>query len=240
MELKINELEINELEINELEDDTFYDNYNYNYDYNTEQIDNSSEQIPENTVPMKHVHFDKLPVKPMHQPIPKENAKIVRIQVPPKKPQISYEDIMAKMGMLVSNGKLHLVDRNNIPPHLQKQVTRQINVASSKKEYNEQPENNLYRQFEQAQKPQYDEKQEQQAPQNNYIYNKYFKDELNQPHQIRKPRTLEEYKMMLLQDHLQRQRIKQIKSTKLIMPTSNISMASNNGNLNKLFNFSKR
>ena len=46
--------------------------------------------------------------------------------------------------------------------------------------------------------------------------------------------------MMLLQDHLQRQRIKQIKSTKLIMPTSNISMASNNGNLNKLFNFSKR
>jgi hypothetical protein len=214
-----------ELKINEFEDGTFCNDDDY-------------EQIPENTVhtkTMKHVHFDKLSTKPMHQAIPKENAKIVRTQVPSKKPQISYEDIMAKMGMLVSNGKLHLVDRNNMPPHLQQQIAKQTNVArqpNSNKEYNEQQE--------QAQKPYYDENLEQHVPQNNYIYNKYFKDELNQPQQIRKPRTLEEYKTMLLQNHLQRQRIKQIKSTKLIMPTSNISMATNSSNLNKLFNFSKR
>ena len=234
-----------ELKINELEDDTFYD------DYDNEPIDYSFEQIPENTVPtkvIKNVHFDQTSVKPMHQPIPKSNAKVVRPQVPPKKPQISYEDIMAKMGMLVSNGKLHLVDRDSIPPHLQQHVSRQMN--NPQKEQNQyqqhqyqqkQYQQNQYQQ--QKQQHQYQEQnqgQQNQVPQNSYIYNKYFKDELNEPEQVRRPRTLQEYKMMLLQDYLQRQRIKQIKSTKLIMPTTNISMASNNGNLNKLFNFSKR
>jgi predicted transcriptional regulator len=53
--------------------------------------------------------------------------------------------------------------------------------------------------------------------------------------------SLNEYKKMVVLDILQKKRIKQIKSTKLIMPTSNINMAAgHSGNLNKLFNFSKR
>ena len=58
---------------------------------------------------------------------------------------------------------------------------------------------------------------------------------------IRRPMTKHDYKRMLLEDILQNERIKQIKSTKLMMPTTNINFASSNsGNLNKLFNFSKR
>jgi hypothetical protein len=220
MELKINELD------DELDNDVFYDDNFESYD--NEPIHSSFEKIPENTIPIKvikNVRFDETSVKPMHQSIPKSNAKISRQQIPPKKPQISYEDILSKMGMLVSNGKLHLVDRNTIPSHLQKQVTRKMG-------------NNQSQQYEDQQIPQ---QVPQQIPQNSYIFNKYFKEELNQPEEVRRPRTLQEYKMMLLQDHLQRQRIKQIKSTKLVMPTSNINMAySNSGNLNKLFSFSKR
>jgi len=73
------------------------------------------------------------------------------------------------------------------------------------------------------------------------IYNKYFKDDIQPQSNVRRPRTLQEYKMMLVNDYIERHRIKQIKSTKLIMPTSNINIASgNSANLNKLFAFSKR
>lgn len=120
-----------------------------------------------------------------------------------KKP-ISYDDILSKMNMFVSNGRLHLLDNKqtsiqNSPPILTK-------------------------------------------TDNSYIYNKYFKDELKeQPQTIRRPKTLQEYKLMVLQDYLQRQKIKQIKSTKLIMPTNNIGMAyGNTHNLDKLFMMSRK
>jgi hypothetical protein len=58
---------------------------------------------------------------------------------------------------------------------------------------------------------------------------------------IRKPLTKAEYQRMLLDDILQRQRIRQIKSKKLLMPTTNINMANaQSGNLNKLFAFSQK
>ena len=85
------------------------------------------------------------------------------------------------------------------------------------------------------------EQPKQQTQENNYIYNKFFKDELQQHDTVRKPRTLQEYKMMVIKDYIQRQKIKQIKSTKLIMPTTNINISGNfTGLQNKLFNFSKR
>ena len=48
--------------------------------------------------------------KPMIQFIPKTDAKMVRPHVPVPKPQLSYEDIISKMGMVVENGKLHLIN----------------------------------------------------------------------------------------------------------------------------------
>jgi hypothetical protein len=116
--------------------------------------------------------------------------------------KISYEDILSKMNMFVSNGKLYLdADKNIGNP--------------TNQNHNHNPNNN------------------------SYIYNKYFKNETIEEPTIRKPKTLQEYKLMLLKDYLQRQRIRQIKSTKLLIPTNNISM-SNNANFDRLFHFPKR
>jgi hypothetical protein len=118
-----------------------------------------------------------------------------------KKPKISYEDILSNMGMLVSNGKLHLVDRNT---YNQQKPTTQQNVEQS-----------------------------------GYIYNKYFKEETQQP-TIRKPKTIQEYKEMVIKDYIAKCKIKQIKSTKLIMPSTNIHYSQNTANLNMLFNYPKK
>jgi hypothetical protein len=83
---------------------------------NIDYIQSSFEQIPENTVPIKvikkAVRFQD-PQKPIHQEIPSANAKMTRPSIVQKKPKISYEDILSKMGMFVSQGKLHLLDENH-------------------------------------------------------------------------------------------------------------------------------
>lgn len=79
-----------------------------------------------------------------------------------------------------------------------------------------------------------------EIPQNSYIYNKYFKDSLEQENEQRRPQTLVEYRNMLVSDIVQRARIRQIKSKKLIMPNSNINVAGGQSDLNKLFQFSQR
>jgi hypothetical protein len=131
------------------------------------------------------------------KPIPKQYAKQVRFQEQPKLTNISYDDILNKMGMFVKDGKLHSVSQSS-----------------------------------QSQIPQ------SQSPQNSYIYNKYFKNELQQESTSRVPRTIDEYKLMLVKDIIQKEKIKRIKSTKLVMPNSNIAQRSQ-ANLNKLFSFSK-
>lgn len=181
------------------------------------------EEIPENnvetTVPnkvvKKGVHFaNDIPLKPTHQPIPKIHAKMNRQQMPQKKSTISYEEILQKMGTFVSDGKLYLVDRTT------------LREAQSQKREQQNPQQPA-----------------QITPQNAYIYNKYFNNEINKEPMFRRPRTLEEYKSMLVHDIIQRRRIKELKSTRLIMPNSNIQFSNmvGYGDLqNKLFNFSKR
>lgn len=213
-----------ELNINELE----YDAQNV-FGFDQESIQSSFEDIPENKdvkikIVKKGVHFEEQ-IRPMNQAIPRENAKIVRPNMPNKKPQISYEDIMSKMGMFLSDGKLHLMDNNP-------QVYQQI-------------KNHRQQQYQQQYQEQYQEQYQQQprsnVPQNSYIYNKYFKEELKPENEVIRPMTVQEYKRKLLNNYMERQRIKEIKSRKLLMPTNNINIAAGNSvNLNKLFNFSKR
>jgi protein required for attachment to host cells len=161
--------------------------------------------------------------------------------MPAQKPKISYEDILSKMGMFVSDGKLHLVDRNTLTPQKQQEllnVQRQYDQSNQQQSY-QQEYQQQYQQPKQYQQPQ--QSMDDNIPKNSYIYNKYFKDEVQPQNNIRRPRSLHEYKMMLVDDYLERQRIKQMKSTKLVMPTSNINMATgHSANLNKLFGFPKR
>jgi len=203
-----------ELNIKELEYDEDND---FNYEQEPTQI--SFEDIPENNIKIKvnkkGVQFNE-PIKPINQPIPRENAKMVRPKIQNKQPQISYEDIMAKMGMFVANGKLHLMDNNP-------QGYQQIKNIQQQQQQKQQQQSNT------------------NIPQNSYIYNKYFKEELHPQNEIRRPMTVHEYKRKVLENFMQRQRINQIKSRKLLMPTENINMSAvNSANLNKLFRFSKR
>jgi hypothetical protein len=221
-----------QLNISELNDNSYNTNLN---DFNEHfESQKGYEKIPENTVSVpikvvkKGVHFaDNTPYlqKPIHKPIPKVNAKIVRPQMPQQKPKISYEDILSKMGMFVSDGKLHLIDRNTLTSQEQKELSSQ---------------------HQQQYYPQQQYQSEQSTdntniPNNSYIYNKYFKNEVQPQHNVRRPKTLHEYRMILVDDYIEKQRIKQMKSTKLVMPTSNINMAAgHSANLNKLFGFPKR
>lgn len=83
-------------------------------------------------------------------------------------------------------------------------------------------------------------REQEPIPQNSYIYNKLFKQELQQqPNQTQTPITIEEYKIMLMNKIIQKQQISRTKSRKLLMPTSNIHVSPSNFPINKLFNFSK-
>lgn len=177
--------------------------------------DNMYDQIPENS---KKVHFSqatpsvKNPVNTTKSAI----KKVTRPHVPEQKPKMSYDDILSKMGMFVAEGQLHLLD--NQPLEVQEQIKHQIRKTKHVEQYVEQQNQN----------------------QNSYIYNKYFSNETqNIDTGPRIPRNLQEYRNMLLQDLIQKQRVKQMKSTKLIMPTSNIHFAPYSAqNMNKLFSFS--
>jgi hypothetical protein len=210
MELYITEIDTTEMDTTEI----------YTTDY---------EQIPEN-MPIKN-SVPKINVKKQNRVTfidqeqeQKQNqnikpylsgpkAKITRPIMPPPKPQISYDDILNKMGMFVANGKLHLLDEHNLKPQ-------------------QKPEAKAYIPNPQGSAPQ----------QNSYIYNKYFQNSsYNQNIEEHRPLTPLEYRNKLINDIIQKQKIRQMKSTKLIMPNSNINFAQGpTGNLNKLFGFSQR
>ena len=213
------------------------------------------EDIPENNVPnpirviKKTVSLNKInenEIQQQSQPsysikaIPKPYAKMVRQQMPEQKPKVSYDDILKNMGMVVVDGKVHLIPNINKITNQTSNTTRQVdpnmkqNKPVSKDTYLYQEQNQYQEQSQyQEQNPQI---------QNSYIYNKYFNDEKNEAPSVRVPRNIYEYRDMLLHDILQKQRIKQIKSTKMVMPNSNINFSGPNPyrNLNRLFDFSKR
>jgi len=257
MELDISELDNMELLDNEyldneyLENDIMLDNtelsdmLNDNFDQHDsldEQILENEilEDIPENIIPkkvVKNVHFNSdvknnlNTYKPTHQSIPKVNAKMVRSKMPSQTPKISYEDILSKMGMYVSNGKLHLIDRNSLTLEKRKELLdsqkrKQQQNQNQNQNQQQEPINNIHN-----------------VQQNSYIYNKLFKDQIQPEVTVRKPKTLQEYKIMLIEDYIKRERAKQIKSRRLMMPTSNINISDGESfpNLqNRLFSLSKR
>ena len=197
------------------------------------EIDNlqNYEQIPENMPPKinvlkkaSKVHFEDSQIQNQTQNIKPYvsgvKARMVRPNVPPPKPKISYDDILNKMGMFVAEGKLHLLDGQG-----SKQPLNQIQEKSPR-----QPLTNNHSFVNEEPNPH----------QNSYIYNKYFQNNNYQP-EPQRPLTPLEYRDMLIRNIIQKQKIKQMKSTKLVMPNSNINFAPGpTANLNKLFGFSQR
>ncbi len=180
------------------------------------------------------VNFDEatiIPQQVIKPSISGVKARMVRPQMPEPKPKISYDDILAKMGMFVADGELHLLDGKP-----QKQI-QQIQQMASKSNTNTVKQVQLPKTIPTV------AKQVSTVPseQNSYIFNKYFKNEESNTPSVRTPQTLHEYRDMLIHDIIQKEKVKQIKSTKLIMPTSNINFSQGrSGNLNRLFSFSQR
>ena len=101
--------------------------------------------------------------------------------------RVSYDDILAKMGMYVDNGKLHLVESCSKEqcgkPTMQCSKVKCSRIQESLKQQSIPNPNYLH----------------QQSLQNSYIYNKHFKNDIhfNEP-KIYVPTTPQEYKQMLI------------------------------------------
>ena len=139
-----------------------------------------------------------------------------------KKKKVSFNDILSNMNIVVNQqGVLQFMQPL---PDLQEQIypQQQPNIYEKKQEIYQQP----YKEYVAQQVA---KKQQPLDPsvKNSFLYNKYFKDYKDvtsvQP-EIRVPKTIEEYKQMLLEDRIKRieekKRISQIKSTKLMFTTN--------------------
>jgi hypothetical protein len=155
-----------------------------------------------------------------NEPLLDNSAKKINVV----KKRVSYDDILAKMGMYVDNGKLHLTGSGSgscEPSTSSSCGPSKIKCARLQQHLAQPPP--------------------LQNVQGSYIYNKYFKDQEKPVQQVLIPNTPEEYKQMLikkiLERKIQQQRVRQIKSTKLIMPTENIHIAQEPRIQNRFFRF---
>ena len=157
--------------------------------------------------------------KPILKPALKSKTNV-------KPRNFSYDDILKSMNVTVINGKLVLSKGNNTINH-ENSHENTINHENTSK------------------KVKFSEEQIPHEVKNSAIYNKYFKTYNNiQPTiEVRRPKTIEEYRQMLLEDKIKRiqakRRIDMIKPKTLLFsrentPIINISQPTN---LNKLFNF---
>ena len=144
------------------------------------------------------------------------HSKILRN--PEKPASVSYDDIMKKMGICVVNGKLHFAGESTFEKGGAKKSQNQIQNQSQQKV------------------------PIQVTPQRSYIYNKYFKDELKEEPQTKVPQTLTEYRNMLIQSIIDKERARRIKSRQLFITNIDDSIAHrpqmSESQLNKLFSFS--
>ncbi len=181
--------------------------------------ENSSSSVPPIKVTKKPSNAKKVAIN--------NTAQVYEYDEGPKRPnQISYEDILSKMNMYVSDGKLHLMDRSD---------ARTMDPHRAQSQAQSQPQSQP--QHQPTPRPDYVGNVQQ-----SYIYNKYFKNELKEEPTVRRPKTLAEYKQMLLADYIQRERVKQIKSRKIMIPGSNYNSYAHRPqqDMNALFNFSRR
>lgn len=154
----------------------------------------------------------------------------------PKKKKVSFNDILSNMNLVVNNqGVLQFMAPNPVVEQ---------NEYEYRPNYGQSYDPNILSYQQQQQQPSYQIKkighQSQQqidknvksepidpAVKHSYIYNKYFKD-YNDPNiqdpGPRVPKTMEEYRQMLLDDHIKaiqhKQRVEQIKSKKMMFTSA--------------------
>lgn len=152
-----------------------------------------------------------------------------------KKKKVSFDDILSNMNLVVNQkGVLQFMQ----PVQNEEYYLQQPQYQQPPPQY-QQPQPQYQQPYQEyvaqqlAQRQQQPPMQAYQQPpidpslKNSFLYNKYFKDYKDvatyEP-QIRVPKTMEEYKQMLLEDKIkelqQKKRIAEIKSTKLMFTTN--------------------
>jgi hypothetical protein len=141
-------------------------------------------------------------------------------QEKPKKKKVTFDDILTNMNLVVNKqGVLQFMSSQQNEPQYknQTQYQNQFNLTQKSQQQIQEPVDSSLK--------------------HSFIYNKYFKDYID-PNLVksspRVPKTMEEFKKMLIQDKIiaeqQKQRISQIKSKKLIF-TINSNMNVNPKNI---------
>jgi hypothetical protein len=147
------------------------------------------------------------------------NTNTMIKEYPINKPtnKITYEDIMKNMGIYQYNNKLFFLNNTN------------TNSNNNTSETLVTPEDGLIN-------------KQQKYLHNSYIYNKYFKNHINNESSVEVPKNINEYRDNLIREIIQKYKIRKMKSTKIIIPTNNNNYIVNNIQVdeNKLFDFSKR
>jgi hypothetical protein len=170
-------------------------------------------------------YIDEKPVlneKPTLKPVLKPTLKPIINQ---KKPNtVSYNDILKSMNVTLVNGKL-VLSKGTLNTLKEVKEVKEENTSKKVKFANQEPI--------------------PQEVKNSAIYNKYFKtyNSIKPTIEVRQPKTVEEYKQMLLEDKIRRiqakRRIDMIKPKKLLFSRDNTPVInmSQPTNLNKVFNF---
>lgn len=145
-----------------------------------------------------------------------------------KKKKVSFDDILTNMSLTVNrDGALQFMQP------LQ-------NSNNNEYEYEIQP----YQEYVAQKVAQKQEQSIDPSVKNSFLYNKYFKDyrDVSAPEPVvRVPKTMEEYRRMLLEDKInmarERKRISEIKSTKMMFTTNgspSVSISSSKNNLKNM------
>ena len=197
----------------ELDTNTEYNNYNLDIDPENKDIKRVILKI-QDTPRVQTQNYENIKIQ---QISPKKNANILKAQTIKEESNITYEDIIDRMGMYVLNGKLHLKENSTNNLNSGQNITN-ANINSNQYFNND----NTY----------------------SYIHNKYFKDYMKPEEQEFNLQNPVEYRNFLIKQIIHNYRLKkQIKSKKIYIPgegSFNISSNIDISNLNKLFNFSKR
>jgi len=137
---------------------------------------------------------------------------------PSKKKKVSFDDILSNMNLVVNkSGVLQFMTPNQEqPPNLQQYSSQQYSSQQYSSVQQQEPKPILV-------------KKEPLDPsvKHSYIYNKYFKDYQDAAPvtpEMKVPKTKQEYLKMLIEErirqNMERKRISQIKSTKLLFTTN--------------------
>jgi len=152
-----------------------------------------------------------------------------------KKKKVSYDDILNSLNLVVNkNGVLQYMSSKPNAGNQEQQQPQYSQQQATQSQYNQQP------QYSQQKQPSQTKvikgKPLEPEVKNSAIFNKYFKDykdpNAEQVQEVKVPQTMEEYRQMVLEERMrriqERNRIAQIKSTKMLYETNNGNIGSNN------------